>query len=362
MKKHLALILVMALLLACLPAGCRDQPGRPTEQGIATMTQITGGRARTEHLIISYPEGNEDEVGNFVAFAEDVYADVNLLFENALPNTIAVDLVDEPGSRASATGITVSLQVPSAVEQIYAHELAHIALREIIGERYELEEYRFLAEGLAAWVEERYEPEAGFVEPRACRAAYAHSLGLSSLRHAQEWEELKRVVGDSSAYSLGHSFVSYLDDEYGRGALVRVVHAAADASGLAAALRDAGVDDTEFVEGWQAMLDAEAAQHDFDRVPQVEADLVVAGSGPARDVSVRVRVENPEATEYKYYVAYYIGDVWKEDTYDANASNVEALVPLGQVNVETLVRWDAVVWSDTLKAWVKSGWQKRTIE
>ncbi|NIR30179.1 MAG: hypothetical protein GWO39_08410, partial [Gammaproteobacteria bacterium] len=72
---------------------------------------------------------------------------------------------------------------------------------------------------------------------------------------------------------------------------------------LCAALDDAGFGCDAFLAEWWAALEVEVAKHDFSLIPQVHADLIVTGHGGFRDLSLWVRIVNPEAESYPFFVS-----------------------------------------------------------
>lgn len=327
-----------------------------------TPTPMMGNRrARTAHLDISFPRDQESKVQEFLIYAEDVYADVNGLFNGALPPTIDVTLVSEYGSRLSESGIVVSLQHLESVEQIYARELVHVAFRKLVGDPKGQQYYSFFYEGLAAWVEERIEWKQGFAEPRPLRAAYGYTQGWAELGKLEQWDQVLREIEGGIAYAIGCSFVSHFISVHGQDGLLKLLDEMSRSSGVCPALDSGGFDCEAFVQSWHTLLSMEAANHDFSGVPQIAADLDVAGEGQLRSVSVVVRIKNREGGSYNHCVSYNVGDDWTENCYTAGISDIKAEVSLGQLPVGTKVMWDAVVWSKTVQSWIKAGLQEEII-
>ena len=80
-----------------------------------------------------------------------------------------------------------------------------------------------------------------------------------------------------------------------------------------------------------------------------------------------VHIVNPDTSRYEYCVSYVLGQEWieqkrwEEHSYTAHSSDHVAVIPLGQVKVGDVVKWDAVVWSDAVQTWIMSGWQEQVI-
>jgi hypothetical protein len=315
---------------------------------------------RTEHLEVAYPEGAESELGEFLDYAELVYAEVDSLMGGAVASPIRVTLVREGTSGSTPEGITLSLHMGPQVRELFARELARAAARKIVGPTYEAGGYRFLDEGLAAWVEARYERARGAEEPRWLRAAFAYMEEATYLEYLETFTQASEEVGREVVSAAGYSFVSHLVDRYGWQGVLTLLAAMKGNIDVCSSLDDAGYDCEEFLDSWDAALAAEAAKHDFTLVPDVWADLLVAGEGDYRDVSLLVYIRNPEATSYLYFISYVIGEEPFEESFAAASSDFEAVIPLGQVPVGTRVLWEVAVWSRTVRTWKKSGWQDRT--
>jgi hypothetical protein len=335
-------------------------PGAGAPAGPETQ-QTGGGRTRTEHLQVTYPEGAEDELRVFLGYAEEVYAGVDSLLGGALPAPLSVALVTGTASGSSPGGIVLGLERGLSTRVVFARELARAAQREILGETYELPGYRFFEEGVAAWVEERYERDVGRVKPRGLWAAYAYMQEATYPEYLAAYEGASEELGREVATAAGHSFVSYLIDIHGQAGLMALMKAMSENVDICSALDSSGIGCARFVEAWQEALALEAEKYDFTAVPDVFADLEMSGEGEYRDLSLRVFIRNPETVSYLFFVSYIVDGERSEESYRADSSDFEALVPLGRVRVGTKVLWDVAVWSRTLETWKKSGWQDRIV-
>ena len=323
----------------------------------ATPNQQT----RTDHLEIYYPEEEGEGLRGFLEYAEDVYADVDSLMNSALPSRVKVTLVGTGLSGSVADGIVLSLEQGRYIEPVFARELARLGGREIVGEVFDAEGYRFFVEGLAAWVGDRFERRLGSIEPRWLWAAYAYMEEATYLEYLEVYSRASEDLGKEVVNAVGYSLVSYLNERYGWEAVMSILAAMPDNIEICSALDEAGFDCLSTWEGWQAALESEAAKHDFTQLPKVFADLEVSGEGDTRDVGLRVFISNPETTSYLFFVAYVVGDEPAEESYSADGHDFEALVPLGRLSVGTKVLWKVAVWSRTVQTWRKSGWQDGTI-
>jgi hypothetical protein len=318
-------------------------------------------QARTDHLEVYYPEGEEDGLSEFLEYAEDVYAYVDSLMKGALPSPIRVTLVATGLSGPSSDGIVLSLEQERYIEPVFARELARLGGRAIVGDVFDAEGYRFFVEGLAAWAGEHFERRLGSIEPRWLWAAYAFMEEATYLEYLEVYTRAAEDLGKNVVNAAGYSLVSYLVDRYGWDGVMSILAAMPENIEVCSAMDEAGFDCLGIWEGWQLALEAESAKHDFTQLPEVFADLEVSGEGNTRDAGLRVFIRNPETTSYLFFVAYVVGDEPAEESYSADGHDFEALVPLGRLPVGTKVLWEVAVWSRTVQAWRKSGWQDRTI-
>ena len=332
--------------------------------GYSTLTsaQATPDQeARTEHLEIYYPKGEDEGLRGFLEYAEDVYALTDSLMNGALPSSVKVTLIGTGLSGSSPDGIVLSLEQGRYLEPVFARELARLGVREIVGEVLDAEGYRFFVEGLAAWVGERFERRLGSIEPRWLWAAYAYMEEATYLEYLEVYSRASEDLGKNVVNAVGYSLVSYLSERHGWVGVMSVLAAMPDNIEVCSALDEAGFDCLGTWEGWQLALESESAKHDFTQLPKVFADLEVNGEGDTRDVGLRVFISNPETTSYLFFVAYVVDDEPAEESYSADAHDFEALVPLGRLPLGSKVLWEVAVWSRTVQTWRKSGWQDGTI-
>jgi hypothetical protein len=336
--------------------------------GTAAWTGITSGqhvaieRARSEHLQVTYPAAEAGKAASFLSYAEGVYFCVDSTFSGALPAVLPVTLVSGQTHGSSDSTVVVSLLHESLVGRSFARELAHVAGRAIVGPAYDLEGYRFLAEGLAAWAAERCGPVPGPAEPYWLWAAYAYMEEATYPEYLEAFERAVEEVGRSVVAAAGYAFVDHVVRRHGREGLVALLTAMSENIDVCSALDDADFGCDSFLDDWSAALDAEAAKHDFSLIPQIHADLFATGQGEHRELSLWVRIVNPEAESYAFYVSLVIDGERSEEPFYAEGSDFSGRVPLGEARVGAKVMWDVGVWSETLKLWRRSGWQDRIIE
>jgi hypothetical protein len=324
--------------------------------------QVVGGRARTEHLDIAYPDDEEAKVRTFLEYAEDVYVDIDSLFDGALPSLVTVTLVAELAGDSARPDVTVSLLHEDLVEQLFARELARAAARERVGATYDVEGYRFVLEGLAAWARERYERKRGSLKPRWLWAAYAYMEEATYLEYVAAYSAAAEEMGKEVVAAVGYAFIAHLVERHGRDGLMSLLEAMSENIDVCSALDDAGLGCDVFWDDWQAALEVESNKHDFSMLPQVHADLIAGGEGEAREVSLWVRILNPEAERYPFFLSLVIGGERLEEPYHAEGGDFDARIPLGEIPAGTKVLWDVAVWSETLQLWRRSGWQDRIVK
>ncbi|UCF21142.1 MAG: hypothetical protein JSU87_07080 [Gemmatimonadota bacterium] len=317
--------------------------------------------SRTEHLEITYPAAAEAELSAFLNYGEGVYNRVDSLLPGALPPTLAVSL--ESGSRRGEdeTGVVVNLEVEGPAEVLFAGQLARVAVRSLAGDAYDLDAFRFVFAGLAAWVAEEYEREAGIRRPRWLWAAYAYMQEATYLEYLEVYERASDELGSNVVTAVGYTLVSLLVERDGLQGLERLLRALARNADLCAALDDSGLDCARFTADWSSALEAEAARHDFASAPSVESDLIVSDQGELRQVDLWVHVRNPETNAFNFFVQYVVNGEQREEVYAAEGPDYQVRIPLGQQETGAEILWDVAVWSDTLQLWVRGGWQNRVV-
>jgi hypothetical protein len=321
--------------------------------------QVALERARGVHLQIVYPAAETAKAASFLSDAERVYTCVDSLLNGALPAAVEVRLERERTDSSSDSAVVVTLMHESLMGHSLARGLARVCGRELVGPAFEREGIRFFAEGLGAWVASQCRPVRE--EPYWLWAAYAHMEEATYLEYLEVFERASEEVGRPVIAAAGYAFVDHLAERYGREVLQATLAAMSDNADVCLSLDAAGLGCDTFLDGWWAALDAEAAKHDFSLLPQVRADLLAGGQGELRDLSLWVRIVNPEAESYPFYVSLVIDGERSEGPFDAEGSDFSGQVPLGQVRLGAKVMWDVAVWSETLKLWRRSGWQDRII-
>ncbi|KPK59906.1 MAG: hypothetical protein AMS21_09690 [Gemmatimonas sp. SG8_38_2] len=354
MKRDFAVGLLTGLALALSAVRL---PARVLEP----QQQFGGGQARTANLVFDYPSGEEARVEVVLLHAEAIYERVDSLMDGALPSPVHVTLVSTGLSGSTSEGIVLSLQQGRHVEPFLARALVNLAGREIVGDVYELEGYRFFVEGLAAWVGEPYEHGLGSLEPRWLRAAYAYMEEATYLEYLEVYSRASEELGKNVVNAVGYTFVAHLIEHHGWAGVTSLLQAMTGNSEICGALDDAGFDCFALWASWQLALEAESARHDFTLLPEILADLEMGGEGETREVSLRVFIRNPETDDYLFFVAYEIDGERVEESFPADSGDFEARVPLGAIPVGTKVLWEVAVWSRTVQAWRRNGWQDGTI-
>ncbi len=321
--------------------------------------QVAVERARGAHLQLIYPAAEAATAASFLSDAERVYTCVDSLLKGALPAAVEVRLERERTDRSSDSAVVVTLMHESLMGHSLARGLARVAGRQLVGPAFDVEGIRFFAEGLGAWVASRCRP--GHEEPYWLWAAYAHLKEATYLEYLEVFERASEEVGRPVIAAAGYAFVDYLAERHGREALQTTLAAMSDNADVCLGLDAAGLGCDAFLEGWWAALDAEAAKHDFSLLPRVHADLLASGQGELRDLSLWVRIVNPEAETYPFYVSLVIDGERSVEPFVAEGSDFSGQVPLGQVSLGARVMWDVAVWSETLKLWRRSGWQDQIV-
>ncbi len=316
---------------------------------------------RTEHLEITYPAAAQPMLEQFLGYAEDVYNRVDSLLPGALPATLAVRLVSGGPSGEDSTGVWVNAEVEGPAQVLFAGQLARVAARALVGNAYELDAYQFVYAGLAAWVAEEYERQAGIERPRWLWSAYAYLQEATYLEYLEVYDRAIDDLGRDVVAAIGYSFVSLFVERHGLPGLQRLLGALDRNADPCAALDDGGFDCAGFTADWSSTLEAEAARHDFTSLPAVQSDLIVSGQGELRQVDLWVHVRNPETEAFNFFVQYVLNGEQQEVVYAAEGSDFSVRIPLGSLALGVEVLWDVAVWSDRLQLWVHGGWQNRSV-
>ncbi|UCC83102.1 MAG: hypothetical protein JSW46_19475 [Gemmatimonadota bacterium] len=321
--------------------------------------QVAFERTRGAHLQISYPAAEAAKATSFLSDAERVYTCVDSLLKGALPAAIEVRLERERTDSSSDSTLVVTLMHESLMGHSLARGLVRVGGRELVGPAFDMEGVRFFAGGLETWAASRCRPVRE--EPYWLRAAYAHMEEATYLEYLEFFERASEEVGRPVIAAAGYAFVDHLAECHGLEALQTTLTAMSDNADVCLSLDAAGLGCEAFLDGWWAALDAEAAKHDFSLLPRVHADLLVSGQGELRELSLWVRIVNPEAESYQFYVSLIIDGERSEEPFNAEGSDFSGQVPLGQVSLGAKVMWDVAVWSEMLKLWRRSGWQDQIV-
>jgi hypothetical protein len=326
---------------------------------VAWVPQGATEQVRSEHLLIIYPAVEAATATAFLSDSEEIYACVDSLLSGSLPATVTVRLESERADSVSDSTIVVALMHETLMGHSFARRLARVGGRVLAGRTFDTEGNRFLAEGLGTWVASRCRQVRE--EPYWLWAAYAHMEEATYLEYLEAFERASEEVGRPVITAAGYAFVDYLVQRHGRAALATLLAAMSDNADVRSSLDHAGIGSDAFLDDWWAALDAETAKHDFTLIPQVQADLFASGQGESRDLSLWVRIVNPEVESYSFYVSLVIDGERSEEPFYAEESDFSGRVQLGRVGVGARVMWDVAVWSETLKLWRRSGWQDRII-
>ena len=331
--------------------------------GTASATALWGQQERelTAHLEIVYPADELDAARLFMGYAESVYGDVDSLMGAVLPARLRVTLLKDGRSSSTGSEVHLSLHPGLVLQAVFAAELVRVAEREILGDAYEIQGYRFVVEGLANWVEERYERRLGDEKTRSTWAAYAYMMQATYPEYLASYELAVEELGRNVVDAAGYSFISHVAERHGMDGVRSLFRAMTGNVDVCSALSDSGIDCEVFVESWQAALAAQATSHDFSTLPEIWSLLEVRGEGETREVGLRVYIQNPESSEYTFFVSYVIGEERFEEAFPADMTEFRAVVPLGQMQEGTKLLWEVSVWSRTVSAWRKSGWQDQII-
>jgi hypothetical protein len=331
--------------------------------GSSSATALVAQQARdsTSHLQVVYPADERAAARAFLGYAEGVYEYIDTLFGGALPEKLHVTLLKDARSGSSGPELHLSLHHRAALQAVYAAELSRVAEREILGESYELQGYRFVTEGLANWVEARYERQLGIEKSRDIWAAYAYVLEATYPEYLASYELAEEELGKNVVDAVGYSFVSHVFQLHGMEGVRSLLDAMAVNVDVCSSLSDSGADCEEFVDGWQSALAEQARRYDFASLPEIWSLIEVSGQGDLREVGLRVYIQNPESSEFTFFVSYVIDGEHFEEAFPAERSEFRAIVPLGTMREGTKLLWEVSVWSSTVLAWRKSGWQDQVI-
>ena len=321
---------------------------------------------QTTHFQIHYPSVGDSGVASEMAqYVESVYDYVDAFYCGNAPETITqVYLTQENAGHFSVggsrpDGIYLYVRYGTNMKQIFAHEFGHATFYRITNGR--AYNHDFINEGASVIIEKYYEAEAGFVEPWDERAYWASQQNIFTKENLTDFQPYDF---GSIGYAIGYSFVLHLRETHGAEKMVDLMRNL-PYNTLGNAFQYVSLDYNTFYDDWMAYLtdqyNANAAQ--LSPVPTIQDSLMIdTHEDGTSDVRVKINVRNGESSAYRVYFSYYIGGVGgvhAEPSFQAYSADFETIAVIGEnIAPGTEILYDAVVSSNILMTWIKSGWKR----
>ncbi|WP_305824377.1 hypothetical protein [Massilia brevitalea] len=180
---------------------------------------IASAHATTEHYSFSYPALSSARVRPLIDEADRTFAAVAALLgiEGGAP--IDVDLsgtIENHAGTAYLDRIRMSVNGESATS-VLAHETAHVFARRLAGgaRAQQLDHMMVLNEGLAAWIENKLDKQAGVNEQQELAAAIVSARRLVTPGQLTDQAAFIGAVDENLKYPLGAILVDVLVHRYG---------------------------------------------------------------------------------------------------------------------------------------------------
>jgi len=366
--------LVFGLFLYCgkrrltQPSDSSPAGDGSSESGI--FHNITNQRYETDHFRIHYPTPDDSTLAKGMArYVEDVHVYVDSIYAGNAPET-ATDVfltVDNTNYYSYESyrpdGIYLYIENRASMKQIFAHEFGHATYFHVSGGS-SYDQFEFLNEGASVIIELHYELELGQPEPWNLRAFWAAHREIIHKDSLSDWNSKRDDLGNIFN-AVGYTFYTYFREQYEVEVWLDLIRALPYSNHLHAAFTRIGLDYDVFFDDWHADLlsgfQANASQ--LTQVPVITDSLIIEPNDGLRDVKVKITVENGESSLYNVFFSYYINNSHREPSYQATGNHYEAVVTIGtDLPVGTRISYDAVVWSEILITWIKSGWKRFTLE
>lgn len=290
-----ALVTVLTIAAVTWAVALRADDDRPRggatgEAAPPRFAQSAPASTSTAHYRFSYPALQAREALALAERADAIFEEVHRLLQVA-PGAV-ID-VDASGSRRDTAGTAhfggLRLRLGPDVRGVLAHETCHVVSRRVAGdERAWLWSHALvLNEGLASWVERRFDPrEEGRLENRLALAAL-HGRGELLLPELVDVEALSRARDELLKYSAGEALIDATVRVYGVEALPRLMAAFGDQrlppslEGLAlwqACFQLAGMDLGRVVDEFfrEVETDVEAHEDELAELPRPRVVLLSA--------------------------------------------------------------------------------------
>lgn len=259
-------LLTVAVVVGAMALRMRDDDeddegpgsGAAGEQAAPKFAPSPPASTATTHYRFSYPALQARDALALADGADEVFEGVHRLLQ--VPPGPVID-VDASGSMRGTDGTAflggLRMELGPNARGVLAHETSHVVTRRAAGDEraWLWSEARVLNEGLASWVQRRYDPrEARHREDRLVLAAL-HRRAELQLSELVDPEALARARDDLLAYTAGEALIDATVRVYGAAALPRL---------LAAFANPKLPQDVEHLQLWQACF--QLAGMDLGRV------------------------------------------------------------------------------------------------
>lgn len=222
-------MLVVAALAGISLLAARSKGGKHGDNGVDSdragaleFTPIASGHATTIHYSFSYPALSGARVRPLIDEADSIFGAVAALLgiEGGAP--IDVDLSGTTENHAGTAYFDrIRMRVSDkGAPSTLAHETTHVFARRLAGgdRARELDNMMVLNEGLAKWVENKLDKQAGVNEAQELAAAIVSARRLVTPRQLADQAAFTGAVDENLKYPLGAILIDCLVNRYGASA------------------------------------------------------------------------------------------------------------------------------------------------
>lgn len=224
---YLATCLVAATVLSCTGSPPSRAPVPPASPASQQASDCPATAPASEEQTSHYYDLN----GNSLEGFDPIWHALSELFGSASPERITVVYVT--GNKALFDPITDTIRVLDPGTRLVAHESAHLFISHLTNKVSVTQPFRFIDEGFASILGQQLSGARGFHRKESHNIAKdQQSKGFVSLAQLQQWKAYRAEHTPYVAYSVGSSFVYYLQDRHGKAKLIELLRSLGETQNL----------------------------------------------------------------------------------------------------------------------------------
>ena len=224
-------LLTVAVAVGVMALRGNDHEKKPVADAQPHFAEGAPASTTTTHYRFSYPSLQSRDALSLAEGADQVFEEVHRLLQ--VPLGAVID-VDASGSLRQTEGTAfvggLRLKLGPHSRAVLAHETCHVISRRVAGDEraWLWGRARVLNEGLASWVERRFDERPESREEDRLELAALHRRGQLLLEELVDPDALARERDDLLKYTAGEALIDATVRVYGVEALHRLLEAFAD--------------------------------------------------------------------------------------------------------------------------------------